>query len=100
MKPYGACEQGDLGWHGRPRGKSAHLERVTTVGLSVYHLHDLLVDRLSCLVPISPVVTSSHAVLADIEVLGVVYVFVWACLNPVDDLTHTLATQTAPGLST
>lgn len=42
--------------------------------------------RLSGLVAIAPIVTGSHTALANVEVLGVVDILVWARLYPVDDL--------------
>lgn len=60
-------------------------KRVATVRLAIYHLHDLLVDRLARLVPITPVVAGPYAVLANEEVFWVVDILVWPRLNSVDD---------------
>lgn len=62
-----------------------YLERITSIGLAVYHLHYILVDQLSCLISISPVVGCTHPILPNEKVLGVVDVFVGARLNTVDD---------------
>jgi len=43
-------------------------------------------DRLSSLISISPVICSTHAILSDEEVLWIVNIFIWTCLNAVDDL--------------
>lgn len=43
-------------------------------------------DRLAALVAVSPVVGGTHSILADVEVLRVVYVLVRAGLDAVDDL--------------
>jgi hypothetical protein len=53
----------------------AHLERITAVGLSVDHLHQLLVDSFTGAVPLSPVVTRSTAIFRHPDVLRVVQGF-------------------------
>lgn len=63
----------------------AYLERVTAVGLAVYHLHDILTHGLASLVPIAPVVCGADTILANIEVLRIVYVLERAGLYSVDD---------------
>ena len=68
------------------RDASPHLERIATVRFPVDHLHDLLVHRLARGVPGAPVVPGANAILADVEVLGVVDVSVGARLDAVDDL--------------
>jgi hypothetical protein len=65
---------------------ASHLKRVTTVRLSVDHLHDLFMHRLSRLVSIAPIVASPHATLADVEILGIVNVSIWARLYSVNHL--------------
>jgi hypothetical protein len=64
-----------------------HLERVTTIRLPVDHFHDLFMHQLSRLISIAPVVTGSHAALANVEVLGIVNVPVRTRLYPVDNLS-------------
>jgi len=63
-----------------------HLQRVATVRLAIYHLHDVLMNWFSRLITISPVVRSSNTIFANEEVLGIVYVFVGTRLNSVDNL--------------
>lgn len=58
-------------------------EGVTAVGLAVNHLHDILADGLTGLVAITPVVGGAHAIFTDVEVFGVVDVFVGAVLDAV-----------------
>lgn len=65
----------------------AYLEGVAPVGLSVNHLHYVLAYGLAALVSVTPVVGGTHAILADVEVLGVVYVLVGAGLDAVEDLS-------------
>lgn len=67
---------------------SAYLEGVAPVGLSVNHLHNVLAYGLAALVSVTPVVRSTHAILADVEVLGVVDVLVGAGLDAVEDLSE------------
>jgi hypothetical protein len=67
-------------------GASTDLQRVTSICLAIYHLHDILAYRLSRLVSITPVVCSANAILANVKVLGVVNVLVRTGLNAVDDL--------------
>lgn len=62
-----------------------YLEGITAISLSVYHLHDLLMDGFSGLVSITPVVASTDTRFADVEVLGVIDVFVWARLDALDN---------------
>lgn len=63
----------------------AYLERVTAVGLAVYHLHDVLTHSLARLVPVTPVVCGADAILANVKVLGIVDVLERAGLYSVDD---------------
>lgn len=62
-----------------------NLERVTTVRLSINHLHDVLADLFARLVAITPVVGGAGTVLADVKVLGVVYILVRTGLDAVND---------------
>lgn len=68
------------------RGNIAYLKRVATVRLSVNHLHNILVNRLTALVSVTPVIRRSHSILAHVKVLRVVDVSVRARLNAVQHL--------------
>ncbi len=65
---------------------TTYFQRVTAICFSVDHLHDFLVDRLSGLISIAPVVSGADAILANVEVFGIIYVLVGARLDAVDDL--------------
>lgn len=67
----------------------AYLQRVASIGLSIDHLHDVLIHRLATLVAVTPVICRPHTILADVEVLGVVDVSVWASLDGIQDLLRT-----------
>lgn len=62
------------------------LEGVAPVGFAVNHFHYIFADGLAGLVAIAPVVGGAHAVFPDVEVFGVVDVFVGAGLDAVYDL--------------
>ena len=59
------------------------LERVATISLTIDHLEYLLMNRLGSLVAFTPVVSGTHAILADVKVLRIVNVLVGALLNAV-----------------
>lgn len=62
-----------------------YFKRVTAVGFTVYHLHDILAHGLTRLVAITPVVCGTDAILANVEILRIIYVFEGASLYSVDD---------------
>lgn len=64
----------------------AYLERIAPVCLSIYHLHNIFMNRLSCLISITPVVCGSNTILANKEIFGIVDILVRASLNSVDNL--------------
>lgn len=68
----------------RPCPRPTYLEGVTSVGLAVDHLHNILMNTLARLVTLTPVVGSSDAILAHKEVLGIVNVLVRAGLDTID----------------
>lgn len=63
-----------------------YLEGITAISLPVNHFHNVLVDRLTALISITPVIRSTDTILAHVEVLGIVDVSVGAGLDTVDDL--------------
>jgi hypothetical protein len=57
---------------------STHLQRIAPIGLSVNHLHDILMNKLSCLIPISPIIRSPYTVFANEEIFRVVDILIRA----------------------
>lgn len=76
------------------------LQGITAIRLSINHLHDILIHCFATLVAIAPVVRRAHAILADVEVLGVVDILVWTGLDCVEDLWQYLANVPSPTSST
>jgi hypothetical protein len=72
---------------------ATNFQRIATICFSVYHLHDIFVDRLSGLVAIPPIVCSSDSILADKEVFRIVDILIWSRLDAVDDLEPPLAVR-------
>lgn len=89
MQHHEALKTVSVGTRNRYRTVAAalcHLERVTTVRLAINHLHQVFAERLSALVPVTPVVGGAPAIFADVEILRVVDVLVRARLDAVDNL--------------
>lgn len=67
-------------------GRVTYLERVTTLGFSIDHLHDVLVQFLAGRVSLCPIVSCTTTILGHEDVLGVVQVRIRRCQYVVDDL--------------
>ena len=65
---------------------SNYLKRVTAICLSIDHIKDLLLHSFTCSIPCSPIVASTHSILSDEEILGIVDVLVGTGLYAIDDL--------------
>jgi len=63
-----------------------NLKRITAICFSVYHFHDILMNQLTSLISISPIVCSTHPILAYEKVLWIIDVFIRSRLNTVDNL--------------
>jgi hypothetical protein len=64
-------------------GERTYLEGITSVSLSVDHLHHLFINRLSHLISIAPIISSSFALFFHEKVLRVIDILVRAGLDAV-----------------
>jgi hypothetical protein len=65
---------------------TAYLKGVTAVCFAINHLHDFLVNCLSCLISITPVICCTYSVLSNEKVFRVVNILIRAGLDAIEDL--------------
>lgn len=64
----------------------AYFKRVAAIGFPIYHVEDFLLNTFASCVASGPVITRSHTLFANEEILWVVDIFVGPRLDTVDHL--------------
>jgi len=63
----------------------SYLKGIAPIRFPVNHLHNLLVNLFTSLIPITPNVAGTHAILAYVKVLGIINILVGPRLDPVNN---------------